>query len=125
MVQMAVDSVTEGSIDPSEEGTQADLVSVVVPAYNEERAIKEYLTDLTDELERSGLAYEVVVVNDGSADETASRARELPGVTLVEHERNRGYGAALKTGIRVCNGDTIVITDADGTYPPSHTRGTV
>jgi glycosyltransferase involved in cell wall biosynthesis len=59
---------------------------------------------------------EIVVVNDGSSDKTSEIARTLP-VTLIEHEQNRGYGAALKSGLQRARHDYIVIADADGTYP--------
>ena len=60
------------------------------------------------------------MVDDGSTDETARQARSVPGTVVVSHGYNRGYGAALKTGIRHARGDTIVITDSDGTYPPQY-----
>lgn len=72
-------------------------------------------------MDGSGLTYEVVVVNDGSRDDTAGVtgrvAAEHERLTLLQHRHNRGYGAALKTGIRHARYDLICITDADGTYP--------
>ena len=56
------------------------------------------------------------MINDGSDDQTGPIARTLP-VTLIEHERNRGYGAALKSGLQRARYDYVVIADADGTYP--------
>jgi len=96
------------------------LVSVVVPAYNEEGAVGEDLRRIIEVMEGGSWPYEVVVVDDGSEDGTADRAGEVRGVRLVQHGRNRGYGAALKTGIRHARGEIIVITDADGTYPPEY-----
>jgi len=58
----------------------------------------------------------VIVVDDGSRDDTAAAAREA-GARVIAHGRNRGYGAALKTGIRAARSEIVVITDADGTYP--------
>ena len=92
-------------------------ISVVIPAYNEEHGLTEVVTGLRSRLETTGHPFDIVVVDDGSRDRTAEVAREL-GVTLVSHSRNRGYGAALKTGIRAAEGEYILICDADGTYPP-------
>ncbi len=92
-------------------------ISIVIPAYNEEGAIGEVLHHLLEMLNASDLTYEVLVVNDGSVDETAVIVAQIPGVTLLQHRVNKGYGAALKTGIRHAQYDLICITDADGTYP--------
>jgi glycosyltransferase involved in cell wall biosynthesis len=96
------------------------LVSVVVPAYNEEQAIVADLHGLQKALTEVPWQYELLVVNDGSSDGTGAAAREVPGARVIDHRRNRGYGAALKTGIRHATGEIIVITDADGTYPPHY-----
>lgn len=74
------------------------------------------LDTLDQQLKGSGVDYEYVVVDDGSTDGSG----ELPsreGLTVVRHEFNRGYGAALKSGIRAAHTDWILIIDADGTYP--------
>lgn len=94
--------------------------SIVVPAYNEEGAIAEDLTNLKQVLGEARLSYEIIVVNDGSKDRTAEEAARVPGIRLVSHLHNRGYGASLKTGIREAQSEVIVITDADGTYPPRY-----
>jgi glycosyltransferase involved in cell wall biosynthesis len=91
-------------------------ISVIIPAYNEEAGIEPVLTELLKTMKSSGLEYEVIVVDDGSADATAAIA-ERCGVRVVAHEQNQGYGASLKTGIRAARFDAIAITDADGTYP--------
>ena len=96
--------------------------SVVIPAFNEERGIVPTLRELRAVL--NGLEYELLVVDDGSRDRTAELAR-AEGVTVVQQPVNRGYGAALKTGIRRAKHDVIVITDADGTYPASAIPGLV
>ena len=92
-------------------------ISVVIPAYNEEGGLAEVVRGLRASMESSGRPFEVIVVDDGSRDRTPEVARGL-GVTVVTHGRNRGYGAALKTGIRAATGDQILICDGDGTYPP-------
>ena len=92
-------------------------VSIIVPAYNEEGAIASVMEKLVAQMAESGLTYEILVIDDGSKDNTAVIAQNIPGITLLRHRQNKGYGAALKTGIRHAHYDLICITDADGTYP--------
>ena len=92
-------------------------VSVVIPVYNEEESILELLQGLSQFLEKNDIHHEVIVVNDGSKDRTAEIIRESGlRVELIEHGRNRGYGASLKTGIKSAQYDYVVTIDADGTY---------
>lgn len=99
-------------------------LSVVIPAYNEERGIAEIIQRtlaVRPELPAIGVdELELLVVDDGSADRTAAIAGEIEGVTLIRHPVNRGYGAALKTGFSRARGELIGFLDADGTYPPEH-----
>lgn len=94
--------------------------SLIVPCFNEQGGIRKTIADLRATL-RDADDYELIVVNDGSSDDTAKilQAEQLqdPALRVVTHARNRGYGAALKTGIRSSRSELIVITDADGTYP--------
>jgi len=96
-------------------------LSIVIPAYNEADGIGPVLTRLAAVMGASGIAHEILVVDDGSQDGTGRAVQalldKLPGIRLVSHETNRGYGAALKTGIREASADVVAITDADGTYP--------
>jgi len=92
-------------------------ISVVIPAYNEESGLADVVRGLRASMESSGCPFEIIVVDDGSRDHTPEVARGL-GVTVVTHTKNRGYGAALKTGIRAATGDQVLICDGDGTYPP-------
>jgi len=98
-------------------------LSVVIPAYNEEdgiAAIVERVLAVREPLAEAGMGLEVIVVDDGSTDRTAAITRRYDGVTLVSHERNAGYGAALKTGFALARGEWLGFLDADGTYPPEH-----
>ena len=92
-------------------------VSIVIPAYNEEHGIGSVLTQLQHVMADSDLDHEIIVVDDGSQDATAEVAEGYEGVTVLQHRGNRGYGAALKTGIRHAQHDLVGIIDADGTYP--------
>jgi glycosyltransferase involved in cell wall biosynthesis len=106
----------------------ASIFSLVIPAYNEENAIGPTLERCLDLRQRGVLAglageVEIIVVNDGSRDRTRDVVlRHGDGVRLVEHEHNRGYGAALKTGFRAARGDVLGFLDADGTCSPEMFR---
>jgi len=98
-------------------------LSVCIPVYNEADAIAETLTRcLACEslLRQAGIgAFEVIVVDDGSRDDTVERVRQFPfPVRLIQHVKNRGYGAALKTGFSAAKYDLVGFLDADATYPP-------
>jgi glycosyltransferase involved in cell wall biosynthesis len=88
----------------------------VIPAYNEEEAVGGQIKDIIGVMDQSDWTYEVIVVDDGSTDGTASEVAKFP-VQLVLFPQNRGYGAALKAGIARARAETVVIIDADGTYP--------
>jgi len=91
-------------------------VSIIVPAYNEEQGIAQVLEQLCEVMGMSGWEYEILVVDDGSGDKTGEVAAQYKDVTVLRHRKNRGYGAALKTGIAKARAETIVIIDADGSY---------
>lgn len=99
----------------------ASGLSVIVPVYNEQDAIESVLLRLQAVLTAAALPWEILVVDDGSTDRTAAIVAAIvaaiPGVGMVHHRANRGYGAALKTGLRRVRYDLVAITDADGTYP--------
>ena len=93
------------------------MLSVVLPAYNEEAAIEGTLKSLVEILKSQYQGkYEIIVVDDGSIDKTADIA-ERSGVTVIRKPQNIGYGHSLKCGIEAASFDTIVIIDADSTYP--------
>lgn len=94
-----------------------DMLSIVIPAYNEEKGISKTLTNIDTILDKNSLRYEIIVVDDGSSDNTAEVIKKHSFVRLIQHFTNRGYGASLKTGIKAAKGDIILIIDADGTYP--------
>lgn len=103
--------------EPGERGGTGGGVSIVIPAFNEKESIGSVVAHLRKVMDESGIAYEVIVVDYSSDDGTASRVERLAGVTLLRHRQNRGYGAAIKTGIRGAGFDVVCITDADGTMP--------
>lgn len=99
------------------------VLSVVIPAYNEEEGIATIarrVLAVREALNQVGVSLELLVVDDGSRDKTAEIASGIEGVRLIRHPRNRGYGAALKTGFGEARGELIGFLDADGTYPPEY-----
>lgn len=90
-------------------------LTVVIPAYNEEKGIQGVVDRILAVMEGTSLPFEIIVVDDGSEDRTVESLREMP-VRVHRHETNRGYGAALKTGIRASQYRHVAIVDADGTY---------
>ena len=99
------------------DGTRPECtLTVVIPAFNEEGAIAQEIDHLHAVLGPSAISYEIIVVDDGSTDRTAEIAAGCR-CRLLRQGRNRGYGAALKRGIREAGSEWVAITDADGTYP--------
>jgi glycosyltransferase involved in cell wall biosynthesis len=91
-------------------------ISILVPAYNEESGIAGQVRAIQNVMQEMRIQHEIIVIDDGSEDQTAEQALST-GVRLIQHLTNRGYGAAIKTGIQAATYETIVILDADGTYP--------
>src|SRR5438132_5047811 len=92
-------------------------VSLVIPAYNEAEGIGQAVAEADASLARLGYQYEILVVDDGSRDATATvvaeAVRSRPQVRLLRHTENRGYGAALRTGFEAACHDRVAFTDAD------------
>ncbi|MFO0611382.1 MAG: glycosyltransferase family 2 protein [Polyangiaceae bacterium] len=91
-------------------------LSVVIPAFNEEHGIRPTLEGLTSTLP----GVEIIVVDDGSHDATLAAASAVPGVRVVTHAYNRGYGAALKTGMRLATRRNVAWFDADNEHRVEH-----
>jgi glycosyltransferase involved in cell wall biosynthesis len=94
----------------------ATAVSIVIPAYNEGDHVADEVHAVRAVMKATHWEFEIIVVDDGSTDDTASKAAAA-GARVIRHPRNRGYGAALKRGIAASKHGWILITDADGTYP--------
>jgi dolichyl-phosphate beta-glucosyltransferase len=97
-------------------------LSVILPAFDEARRLPKYLKSIRACLgQDSGQSYEVIVVNDGSRDETGAfvlaLAEDWPQLRLLQHAENRGKGAAVRTGIMAAGGDLLLFADADGATP--------
>lgn len=92
-------------------------VSLVLPVFNEEEALEGDLRTAIDTLKATDWEWEIIVVDDCSRDRTAEIAASFPEVTLVRHPYNMGGGRARTTGIKKAQGEIMVISDGDGTYP--------
>ncbi|MEM7250899.1 MAG: glycosyltransferase family 2 protein [Pseudomonadota bacterium] len=95
-------------------------VSVVIPAYNEEKTIIEILEKIAAQ-QIEGIEFETVVIDDGSKDETVARVKARPELfdKLIEQPVNQGKGAAVMAGIRSASGEYILFQDADLEYDPA------
>ncbi|MCX7973940.1 MAG: glycosyltransferase family 2 protein [Candidatus Aminicenantes bacterium] len=93
-------------------------LSIVIPVYNEEKSIHETIEFFKTLIEKTQ-NLEVIFVDDGSTDKTSDILKSFAAdrISLLIHERNKGYGAAIKSGVAIATYDYIAITDADGSYP--------
>ncbi|HTI37926.1 MAG TPA: glycosyltransferase family 2 protein [Vicinamibacterales bacterium] len=98
-------------------------LSVFFPAYNDSGTIASLVISAIRSAQRLTRDFEVIVVNDGSADNTAEilddLSKKYPEVRVIHHERNRGYGGALRTGFATATRELIFYTDGDAQYDPS------
>ncbi len=100
------------------------VLSIIIPAYNEEKTIHLILNKIKNTTLTSGFQKEIIVVNDCSKDNTAKVLQEYiagnpdMNMRLIQHEINKGKGAALHTGIKEASGEYIIIQDADLEYDP-------
>jgi len=93
-------------------------LSIIIPLYNEEAEIVKLLTHLKKEMAHLHISHEILVIDDGSSDDSAARAEFVDGITLLRHRQNRGYSSAIKTGILAAQGEYVLSMDADGQHDP-------
>jgi dolichyl-phosphate beta-glucosyltransferase len=105
----------------AEEDAQAPRLSIIIPAYNEAERLPGYLSEVRDELDRMNIDAEILVVDDGSQDDTAayvkSVARQDPRVYLLAQPYNQGKGNAIQRGMLEARGHQLLFADADGATP--------
>lgn len=95
-------------------------LSIVVPIYNEEKAIQGFLKKLKDVLKNVKINHEIIAVDDASSDKTYERLKKVKGIKVVRHPYNKGYGASLKTGARKSKGKYVLFIDGDGEHDPKN-----
>ncbi|MBI4436816.1 MAG: glycosyltransferase family 2 protein [Candidatus Omnitrophica bacterium] len=94
-------------------------ISIIIPAYNEEETVGELLEKILNvDLTGLHLEKEIIVVDDGSTDETARRVSPFANIRLIRHKWNQGKTAAIRTGLAFATGEIILIQDADLEYDP-------
>ena len=92
-------------------------ITILIPAYQEENVIAAVISGVRLVMDQVNRPYEILVIDDGSKDETAARAASA-GARVVSHPYNIGNGAAVKTGIRQARGKILVTMDGDGQHDP-------
>ncbi len=99
-------------------------LSVIIPAYNEEKRIVKTLKDISSYLQKKDYEAEVIVVNDGSSDNTAGVVKEmkteLPGLRLIDNQKNKGKGGVVKQGVLEAQGEFVLFMDADNSTRIRH-----
>jgi polyisoprenyl-phosphate glycosyltransferase len=102
---------------PEQPASEELDVTVVLPVYNEAGHVIDEVARIRTALDSSSYSYEIVVVDDGSDDESGAELRQLDGIRLIQFAKNRGSGSARKAGTHAARGRVVVWTDADMTYP--------
>jgi glycosyltransferase involved in cell wall biosynthesis len=108
---------------PPDSHTRQPLLSVVTPVFREGAQLSAFLMAVRDSLSRCNLPYELVLVDDGSPDDTwrviAGEAKTFPAIRALRLSRNFGKESALCAGLEHARGDAVIVMDADGQHPPS------
>jgi len=125
-VQQRAEVVDPIVVSPSREKVimpKLEGISVFVPAYNEEANVERMVDAFRSVLPQVADDYEILIVNDGSNDKTREIADRLvkgdPSVRAVHHEKNQGYGVAVRSGIKACTKEYLFFTDGDGQFDVS------
>ncbi len=97
--------------------------SIIIPVYNEGESAKHTLEELRVFLDKNTGEHEIIAVDDGSDQHTKNMLKEVSGIKLITHDRNRGYGAALKTGVKNSSYDWVMFFDSDGQHKTEYIPG--
>ena len=99
-------------------GRQKPWFSIIIPVFNEEKVIKKVIQEIKMVLRQQKIKAEIITVNDGSTDTSGKVLQKIKGIKIINHSRNQGYGASVKTGVLKAKNENIIIIDGDGTYSP-------
>lgn len=94
----------------------AKMISIILPVYNEEKNIGRMIDSISDFFKKDNLIYEIIAINDGSQDKTEkvlNDYKKITNIIVISHNKNLGYGAALRSGFNLAKGDLIFFTDSD------------
>lgn len=94
--------------------------SIVIPTYNEEKIIKKVIADLKNYLTDKQYQAEIIIVNDGSIDQTKQILKKIKNIKLINHPYNKGYGTSIKSGVKNAQYDWILLYDGDGQHQPQY-----
>jgi len=95
-------------------------LSVIIPVYNEEKAIGQIIEELKKELNKLDLEYEIITINDASTDKTGEILERISEIKVIHHSNNKGYGGSLKTGIEKAKFNNLLFFDSDGQHEPRY-----
>lgn len=110
-------------VDAVYKSDKADKISIIIPAYNEEMGIADTIKELVYCLNEHCMNYEIIIIDDGSTDDTGNIIKSISKesadmVHVLSHSCNRGYGSAIKSGVKRARGQYIAWYDADGQHRP-------
>ena len=113
LVKIVTPSTTENRVKLHNKDEK--LISIIIPLYNEENSILNVINRIPNNIRK-----EIIIVDDGSTDNSVKKIQELENddVKIIQHEKNRGYGAAILTGFKEAKGDIIITMDSDGQMRP-------
>jgi len=94
--------------------------SIIIPIYNEKKSIRSVLKELKKYLKGKKYQTEIIVVNDGSTDQTNKILKNIKDIKLINHPYNKGYGSAIKTGVKNAQHDWVLLYDSDGQHRPEY-----
>jgi len=92
------------------------LLSVIIPAFNEQKTIKPLINELHSKLSKSKYTYEIIFIDDGSKDRTFDEAKSTKLVKIYKNGKNKGKGYCLRLGAKIARGEVIAFIDSDGSH---------